>query len=48
MGCDVVIAKTQSGSPPPLTGEGWGGGRTKIIPRELNSSRWTPMKIPES
>ncbi len=26
MGCDAVIAKTQSGSPPPLSGEGRGGG----------------------
>ncbi len=31
MWCDVVVAKTQSGSLPPLAGEGWGGGRQMLL-----------------
>ncbi len=40
MGCDVVIAKTQSGSPPPLTGEGRGGGASNMV---VNDSRKTEL-----
>ena len=38
--CDAVIAKTQSESPPPFTGEGEGGGASNMV---VNDSHRTEL-----